>query len=259
MSDATVIVVPARLASQRFPEKLLHPIRGKPLLLWTAERIRAEAPQFPLYFAVDDERLASPLRERGFECVMTRPDHASGTDRIAEANAVIQAGAVINVQADEPLVTGKQIRDLARLLGGGAAMATLAIRFTSREAFLNTNQVKVVISQHGRALYFSRGPIPFDRDRGTAIDDEWVRSHDCYRHLGMYAYDAAFLRSFTSLKAGRLEKLERLEQLRALENHFEIAVGITEEPTVGIDAPEDVTEFEAYLDGVGGKFPTNKE
>jgi 3-deoxy-manno-octulosonate cytidylyltransferase (CMP-KDO synthetase) len=252
MSDATVIVVPARLASQRFPEKLLHPIRGKPLLLWTAERIRSEAPQFPLYFAVDDERLAVPLREQGFECLLTSPDHASGTDRIAEANAVIQAGAVINVQADEPLVTGRQIRDLARLLGGGAAMATLATRFTSREAFLNPNQVKVVISSLGRALYFSRAPIPYDRDHGGAVDDGWVLAHDCYRHLGMYAYDAAFLRAFTALKPGRLEMLERLEQLRALENHYEIAVGVTEDPTVGIDALEDVKVFEAHLDAVGG-------
>lgn len=252
MSDATVIVVPARLASQRFPEKLLYPIRGKPLLLWTAERIRSEAPQFPLYFAVDDERLAEPLRANGFEYVLTRPDHVSGTDRIAEANAKIQAGAVINVQADEPLVTGKQIRDLARLLGSGAAMATLATRFLTREAFLNANQVKVVISRTGRALYFSRGPIPYDRDYGLAIDDAWVESHDCFRHLGMYAYDAAFLRAFTSLKPGRLELLERLEQLRALENQYEIAVGITDEPTVGIDAPEDVAEFEARLDACQG-------
>jgi 3-deoxy-manno-octulosonate cytidylyltransferase (CMP-KDO synthetase) len=252
MSDATVIVVPARLASQRFPGKLLHPIRGKPLLLWTAERIRREAPQFPLYFAVDDERLAAPLREQGFACVMTRPDHASGTDRIAEANATIQAGAVINVQADEPLVSGRQIRDLARLLGSGAAMATLATHFTTRETFLNPNQVKVVISAHGRALYFSRGPIPYDRDCGLAIDDDWVAAHDCYRHLGMYAYDADFLRNFSALKPGRLEQLERLEQLRALENQYVIAVGITEEPTVGIDAPEDVAVFEAHLDAAGG-------
>ncbi len=247
MSDATVIIVPARLASQRFPEKLLHPIFGKPLILWTAERIRKEAPQFPLYFAVDDERLKEVLHDAGYQVVMTRKGHPSGTDRIAEANAEIQAGAVINVQGDEPLVTGAQIRDLARLLGSGAAMATLATPFKTVEDFRNPNQVKVVTGVTGRALYFSRSPIPFYRDGGGAVDPEWIAQGHCYRHLGMYAYEAEFLRSFNSLAPGALEQIEKLEQLRVLEHNHEIAVGLTDEPTIGIDAPEDIPPLEKIL------------
>src|SRR4051812_25276346 len=142
----TAIIVPCRLESTRFPRKLLHPIQGKPLLLWVAERIAREAPEFPLWFAVDDDLLRETVTERGLRAIMTNQAHQSGTDRLAEANRVIGATHVINVQADEPLVSGGQIRALARLLASGAPMATLATPFKRAEDFANPNQVKVVMA-----------------------------------------------------------------------------------------------------------------
>ena len=127
------LIVPCRLESTRFPRKLLHKIRGKPLLLWVAERLAREAPELPLYFAVDDELLRVCVAAQGFEAIMTRADHASGTDRIAEANVKIGAEQVINVQADEPLVSARQIRALVDLIAGPADMATLATPFASAD------------------------------------------------------------------------------------------------------------------------------
>src|SRR4051812_8764329 len=171
----TAIIVPCRLESTRFPRKLLHPIQGKPLLLWVAERIAREGPEFPLWFAVDDDLLRQTVTAAGFKAIMTSRSHQSGTDRLAEANRTIAADHVINVQADEPLVTGGQIRTLARLLAGGAPMATLGTPFKRADDFANPNQVKVVIAPaNKRALFFSRSPIPFARDRGGAVDDAWV-------------------------------------------------------------------------------------
>jgi 3-deoxy-manno-octulosonate cytidylyltransferase (CMP-KDO synthetase) len=247
----TAIVVPCRLASTRFPRKLLHPIKGKPLLVWVAERIAAQAPELPLYFAVDHELLREAVAAHGFKVIMTSPAHASGTDRLAEANRTVGADRIINVQADEPLVSGGQIRELARLIGGEAPMATLATPFRSAVDFGNPNQVKVVFRRDGRALYFSRSRMPFSRDLGPAIDDAWVAANPCYKHLGLYAYQAELLEKFASLPAGRYEQIEKLEQLRVLENGFDIMVGLTEDPTIGVDTPEDARRFEEALAGRG--------
>jgi len=241
------ILVPCRLESTRFPRKLLHPIRGKPLIIWVAERLAAEAPAMPAVFAVDDELLAQPLEAAGFRWVMTSPAHQSGTDRLAEANRAIGAKFVLNVQADEPLVTRGQLLALERMIRGGAPMATLATRFRNPADFANPNQVKVVVGNDGRALYFSRSPIPFPRERAGAPDAAWLEAHACYKHLGLYAYRADFLESFTKLPPGRLEQVEKLEQLRALENGHAIAVDITEDPSVGVDTPEDAVKFEELL------------
>src|SRR5882724_3278649 len=129
------IIVPCRLESTRFPRKLLHEIKGQPLVLWVAQRIKREAPDFPLYFAVDDD----PLAAKGFKVLMTSPAHQSGTDRLAEANRTVKADRVINIQADEPLVTGAQIRALAELSAGSVPMATLATRFKRIVDFYNPN------------------------------------------------------------------------------------------------------------------------
>ena len=247
MSKLPTIIVPARLASTRFPRKLLHEVRGKPIILWTAERIRAVAPEFPLYFAVDDDALERCLTEAGYQAVRTRPDHPSGTDRLGEANCAVGAEAVINVQGDEPLVTGEQIRALAAGLEGEASIATLAIPFERAEDFANPNQVKVVRDSAGYALYFSRSPIPFARDAAGRVDAAWLAQHRCYRHLGLYAYTADFLKAFSSLEPGFLEQVEKLEQLRAMEHGYRIHVGITDQSTIGIDAPEDIEGFEARL------------
>ena len=277
----TAIIVPCRLESTRFPRKLLHPVRGQPLLLHVAGRIRAQAPELPLWFAVDDELLAAPLRAAGFKTLMTDPRHASGTDRLAEANRTIRAARVINVQADEPLVTGAQIRALARLIAGDTPMATLATPFLTAADFLNPNQVKVVFASPapnraeplappsgrgmgaspgtlaagpsappclaGRALTFTRAPVPFARDRAGHVDDAWVRANPCFKHLGLYAYHADLLEKFSALPPGRYEQIEKLEQLRVLENGRDILVGVTEDPGIGVDTPEDAVKFEAWL------------
>jgi 3-deoxy-manno-octulosonate cytidylyltransferase (CMP-KDO synthetase) len=212
-----------------------------------AERINHVAPNLDLWFAVDDGALRDCLAPGGFRTVMTRVDHASGTDRIAEANRTVGADHVINVQADEPMVTAQQIRLLADLIGGAADMATLATRFSNAEDFRNPNQVKVVCDANGRARYFSRAPIPYPRDRGGEPDDAWVAANACFRHLGLYAYKSRFLEDFALLAPGRLEEIERLEQLRAIENGREIAVGFTYDPTIGVDTPEDARRFEEHL------------
>ncbi|HUG11105.1 MAG TPA: 3-deoxy-manno-octulosonate cytidylyltransferase [Opitutaceae bacterium] len=241
------ILVPCRLESTRFPRKLLHPIRGKPLILWVAERLATEAPAMPAVFAVDDELLARPLEAAGFKWVLTDPRHESGTDRLAEANRTIGAKFILNVQADEPLVTRGQLLALERMIRGGAPMATLAARFRNPADFANPNQVKVVVGHDGSALYFSRSPIPFPRERGGVPDAAWLEAHACFKHLGLYAYRADFLEAFTKLPPGRLESIEKLEQLRALENGQTIAVEITEDPSVGVDTLEDAAKFEALL------------
>lgn len=209
--------------------------------------MREQAPDIPAFFAVDDERLRSVVEEAGFQAVMTRKDHQSGTDRLAEANAQIGADQVINVQADEPLVAAGQIAALRKFLEGGAEMATLATPFRTRKDFLDPNQVKVTMAENGDALYFSRAPMPYNRDGFSSFDDAWVQGAPCYRHLGLYAYQASFLDRFCSLPAGKLEQIEKLEQLRALENGVRIKVGLTDEPSIGIDTAEDAANFAAYL------------
>jgi len=241
------IIAPARLASTRFPEKLLHPIQGKPLILWVAERLESQAPDIDRYFAVDDLKIERVLRDAGHQAIMTRADHRCGTDRLAEANETIGADAIINVQADEPLVAAGQIRALKSMLDAGVSMATLATSFTKRADFLDPNQVKVVISEGGEALYFSRAPIPYNRDAFESFDDAWVAEAPVYRHLGLYAYRADFLNTYCALPQGKLEAIEKLEQLRVLENGYSIQVALTDEPSIGIDTAEDVAAFEAFL------------
>jgi 3-deoxy-manno-octulosonate cytidylyltransferase (CMP-KDO synthetase) len=244
---AFAIIVPCRLESTRFPRKLLHEIKGKPLVLWVAERIVAEAPEFPLWFAVDHALLAECIESAGFRAIMTDSGHRSGTDRIAEANRTVRASYVLNVQADEPLVSAGQLKALARLIQGDCPMATLCTPFKRVVDFYNTNQVKVVTSQTGRALYFSRSRMPYSREFGLTVDDAWVAANPCYKHLGLYAYRADFLEKFVRLPAGRLEEIEKLEQLRALEGGYPIAIEVTDDPSIGVDTPEDAKKFEAHL------------
>jgi 3-deoxy-manno-octulosonate cytidylyltransferase (CMP-KDO synthetase) len=244
---AFAIIVPCRLESTRFPRKLLHPIKGKPLVLWVAERITAQAPDYPLWFAVDHQLLAECLEGAGFRAIMTDAGHPSGTDRIAEANRTVRASYVLNVQADEPLVTGAQLQTLAKLIQGECPMATLATPFKRVVDFYNTNQVKVVMSQNGRALYFSRSRMPYSRDLGLTVDDAWVAANPCYKHLGLYAYRADFLENFVRMPPGQLEQIEKLEQLRVLENGYPIAIAVSDDATIGVDTPEDAKKFEALL------------
>jgi len=246
---ALAVIVPCRLESTRFPRKLLHVIKGKPLVIWVAERITAEAPDFPLWFAVDHPLLAECLESAGFRTIFTDARHPSGTDRLAEANRTVRASYVINVQADEPLVSGAQLHALAKLIQGDAPMATLCTPFKRVEDFHNPNQVKVVRTNTNRALYFSRSPMPYARDLGGKVDEAWLAAHGCYKHLGLYAYKGDFLEQFVRLAPGKLEQIERLEQLRVLENGYPIAIDVTEDPTIGVDTAEDAVRFEQALEG----------
>ena len=247
MSQLPTIIVPARLESSRLERKLLYEINGKPLIIWTAERIKSEAPDFPLFFAVDSSELSECLKSYGFDSILTRADHPSGTDRIAEANETINAEWVINVQGDEPLIQASQIQTLAASLAEGHLMATLATPFTEPEAFYNPNAVKVVRSLNGNALYFSRLPIPYARSLKGEVSTDWLLKNDCYKHIGLYGYSAEFLRSIAKMQRGQLEALESLEQLRILENGHSIYVGLSNEETIGIDTIEDIEDFKAYL------------
>jgi 3-deoxy-manno-octulosonate cytidylyltransferase (CMP-KDO synthetase) len=244
---AFAIIVPCRLESTRFPRKLLHMINGKPLVLWVAERITEQAPDLPLWFAVDHELLVECIEGAGFRAIMTDSAHPSGTDRIAQANRRVRASYVINVQADEPLVTNGQIQSLAQMVQGDCPMATLCTPFKLAKDFNNPNQVKVVINKAGRALYFSRAPIPFSRDTTGGVDDAWVAANPCFKHLGLYAYKADFLERFVTLPPGKLEMIEKLEQLRALGAGYPIAIDVTEDPSIGVDTAEDAERFERLL------------
>jgi 3-deoxy-manno-octulosonate cytidylyltransferase (CMP-KDO synthetase) len=235
------IIVPARLGSQRFPRKLLEPVRGRPLILWTAANLRRIAPQLPLYFAVAEAELAAVLAAEGHASVMTDPGLPSGTDRLAAANRQIGAHRVINVQADEPVLAADHIRQLLQLMETGVDMATLATPFTRLEDFRDPNKVKAVIRPDGEALYFSRAPVPYPRDAADALPP------GAYWHMGIYGYSAGLLEAFSDWQPGRLEQVERLEQLRVLENGRRIGVGITATRTVGVDVPGDIAELERFL------------
>jgi 3-deoxy-manno-octulosonate cytidylyltransferase (CMP-KDO synthetase) len=243
----TAIIVPARVASTRFPQKLLHEVRGKPVILWTAERIRSEASEFPLWFAVDNERLLKLLTDAGYQAMLTDAGHTCGTDRIAEANRTIGADYVINVQADEPLVTGAQIRQLAELIQGEVPMATLGTPLKYEKDYTNPNHVKCVCDVSGHALMFSRAPIPYFRDSQGLFDARRAAEVPLLIHLGLYAYHRGFLDRFASMPPGRLEQAERLEMLRVLEQGYRIAVGVTLDALIEIDTLEQVAEFEAVV------------
>ncbi len=240
MADSSLptIIVPARLASSRFPRKLLADAGGMPLILRTANRLLEQAPEYEVIFAVDGEELAAPLVQAGFNYVITDPDLPSGTDRIASANQTLQKEEVLNIQADEPMVTREHIFALTKAVQRkGADLATLATPFSSTEDFHDPNQVKVVIDRNGFALMFSRSPIPYDRESAGEFN---ALSH---KHLGLYAYRKEFLDDFFNLPAGKLESLEKLEQLRALENGKSIAVEIVGQGTVGVDTEDDLNSI----------------
>lgn len=241
------IIVPARLASIRFPGKLLSMVQAKPLILWTAERISEVAPEFDLFFAVDGDEIGDVLEASGFSVVKTEPSLASGTDRIAAANLEIMADAIINVQADEPRIDRSHLLALSESLKPqGTSMSTLAVKFSCEKDFHDPNQVKVVCDQLGNALYFTRSSIPYSRNSTW----QWgkVDGDRPLKHLGLYGYTADFLKRFSIFPEGKLEKIEKLEQLRVLELGEKISVSVVESETHGIDTPEDLARFESLLE-----------
>lgn len=214
---------------------------GIPLILRTAQRLDHEAPEYEKFFAVDGEEINVILTDAGYKTIITDPDLPSGTDRIAEANKILRREQIINVQADEPLVNREHIDALTHSLQNPLAdLGTLAVAFESVDDFLDPNQVKVVLSDAGFALYFSRSPIPNKRDGNIEGIFGESFSFKPLKHMGMYAYTSRFLHLFSKSKQGVLEKLESLEQLRALELGFSIAVSVVSSGSIGIDRPGDM-------------------
>jgi 3-deoxy-manno-octulosonate cytidylyltransferase (CMP-KDO synthetase) len=257
------VLIPARLESTRLPRKLLLAETGRPLLAHTVERALAakevsEGAIGRVIVAADDERLCEVARAAGAEGVLTRTDHASGTDRIAEVAATIEEQLVVNVQGDEPEVETAHVLAAARLLQIPAhdddPMGTLAYPITDEAAFRNPNLVKVVLDHDGRALYFSRAPVPFPREGtlpGQASDVARTERKDAWglAHIGLYVYRRDFLLRYSSLPASALEEREKLEQLRALEAGERIRVAVVDPPR---GAPVDTREgYEAFCRRAG--------
>jgi 3-deoxy-manno-octulosonate cytidylyltransferase (CMP-KDO synthetase) len=226
------VIIPARYASTRFPGKPLVDLAGKPMVERVCERA-AQSGASGVHVATDDERIASAVKAHGFKVVMTRADHASGTDRLAEAATQLGLGdqhIVVNVQGDEPLIEPKLIGQLAERLGS-ADMATACHAIHDVASLANPNVVKVVMDATGHALYFSRSRIPYPRE-GEA---------PCFRHAGIYAYRVGFLRRYAALAPAPLERTEALEQLRALWHGHRIAVVVSEtDIPPGVDTPQDL-------------------
>ena len=254
-----IVIIPARLASTRLPNKPLLDIAGKPMLQWVWERARQSAAS-RVVVATDDQRVADVVTAFGGEVCMTKTTHESGTDRlqeVAEQLALDDEQIIVNVQGDEPLIPPAVINQVAQNLASSerAGIATLAKRIRHRDEVFNPNVVKVVVDNTLHALYFSRAPLPWDREAwqqislndnseisATKLESEWAR------HIGIYAYRASFLHSFVRWPVGRLERLEKLEQLRALENGVAIHVDESwEEIPPGVDTADDLERVRLFL------------
>lgn len=220
-------------------------IAGKPLIQHVVERCREAQRLSDVIVATDDRRIAE-VAGRFCRVEMTRDDHPSGTDRIAEVAARIDCDAVVNVQGDEPLIAPEVVEAVAKSLDE-SEMSTAATAMADARELSNPNVVKVVVNQFNRALYFSRRTIPFLRDAASRSDAEQLAAFPFLKHLGIYGYQREALLRFVSWPMSRLEQAERLEQLRALENGIEIAVVRVDYESVGVDAPEDVARVESLL------------
>lgn len=243
------VVIPARYASMRLPGKPLLDIAGKPMIQWVVEAAQKSGADEVLV-ATDDERIRAAVHKCA---VITRADHPSGTDRIAEvasAKGWSEEVIVVNVQGDEPRLTPVSIDQVASLLARDrqAEIATLCTPISELAEFLNPNAVKVTFDDRGHALYFSRAPIPWNRDTAPAGLESQQAFDGAYRHLGIYAYRVGALKRMTALAPGRLEMLEKLEQLRALQAGMRIAIAIAAEPPpAGVDTPEDLERVRALF------------
>ncbi len=246
-------IVPARMNSARLPGKALADIAGMPMVVHCAMRARDSGAR-RVVVATDHEAIAVVVRAAGVEVVLTRPDHETGTDRVAEAARLLKLPPneiVVNVQGDEPLMDPDMIRSVAERLESGAAcvMTTACYPISDRLHFESSSAVKVVLNQAGEALYFSRAPIPWPRDGFANPKAPWPAGLPAWHHVGLYAYRASFLEDFTKLSRSPLESFEALEQLRALWHGYRIAVVITDRaPALGVDTPEDLENVRALFD-----------
>ena len=254
-------MIPARYASTRFPGKPLIDLQGKPMVVRVAERAARSAAAH-VVVATDDQRIAEACTRAGVAVAMTRSDHATGTDRLSEVVsqlALADDAVVVNVQGDEPLIPASVIDQVAALLQQepGAAIATLCHPIHDIADAINPNVVKCVLSEGSDALYFSRSPIPYARDDWSAGPDVMPSSLPMYRHIGLYAYRASFLRLFPTLTIPAIERFEALEQLRALAHGYRIRVAVIDAPLPpGIDTPEDYQRLRERYSTIGESFFT---
>ncbi|RYY89504.1 MAG: 3-deoxy-manno-octulosonate cytidylyltransferase [Comamonadaceae bacterium] len=257
---AFTVLIPARLASTRLPDKPLADIAGRPMVVRVAERAR-QSSAARVVVATDTERIAEACATHGVEAVLTRSDHPSGSDRLAEACTRLGLDGddvVVNVQGDEPLIDPGLIDAVAGLLAARpqASMSTAAHAIGTLEEFTNPNVVKVVLQADGLALYFSRAPIPWWRD-GSPDGVAGLPTPRPLRHVGIYGYRAAFLRAFPQLPSAPVEQCEALEQLRALWHGHRIAVHVTDHaPGPGVDTPADLERVRALFSQGGGTSRT---
>jgi 3-deoxy-manno-octulosonate cytidylyltransferase (CMP-KDO synthetase) len=252
MHARAVAIIPARFESTRLPGKPMAMLAGRPMICHVAERTRRARGIARVLVATDDQRIADAVRAGGTEAVLTRRDHPSGTDRLAEVVQSTDLGrevdVVVNVQGDLPLLDPAMVEQLAARMAGESAlpMATLASPIHDPDEWRSPHVVKVVTDRAGRALYFSRSPIPADRDGARTAGEPFG-----WRHIGMYAYRRDVLLRLATLPPSPLERRERLEQLRALENG--IAIGVVEwtatEPVIEVDTADDLVRAQAVMDG----------
>jgi len=243
-----VVVIPARYASVRLPGKPLLDIAGKPMVVHVADRGHESGAQ-EVIVATDDSRIHQAVAQYGHTALMTRTDHASGTDRIAEIAGIRgwpDDLIVVNVQGDEPRIPPQLIRSVAEQLVNhrDAAIATACHRIHSAAEMFDPNVVKVVLDRNGYAAYFSRAPIPYARDAFKVDMSRLPEGLPVYRHLGLYAYRCSFLKIYSTLAPAAVERFESLEQLRALWHGYRISVAVTDQaPDPGVDTPEDLEKM----------------
>ncbi|MFD2366107.1 3-deoxy-manno-octulosonate cytidylyltransferase [Pseudoduganella sp. GCM10020061] len=240
---AFTVIIPARLASTRLPNKPLADLGGKPMVVRVAERAQLSGAT-RIVVATDHPDIEAACCAHGVEVCMTRADHPSGTDRIAEVAQQLGLGAdevIVNLQGDEPLIDPALLAAAAALVQPGVPMATCAHPIADPAEVFNPNVVKVVLDKQGRALYFSRATIPWHRDAFAKSTSTLPPGYAPLRHIGLYAYSAAFLQQYPTLEPAPLEQVEALEQLRVLWHGYPIAVHITPDaPGAGVDTPEDL-------------------
>jgi 3-deoxy-manno-octulosonate cytidylyltransferase (CMP-KDO synthetase) len=250
-TDSRVIaVIPARWASSRFPGKPLALIKGKPMIQWVFEAACKAKTVSEVIVATDDERILNAVNGFGGNVVMTSPDHESGTDRIAEVVRDKECEIVVNVQGDEPLIPPENIDLIVQpLLAGAESTVTLKILIKTRDELMDPNITKVVVDHSGCALYFSKAPIPWDRDGGLLKKSSFAPflKPFWYKHIGLYAYRKKFLLEFSGLPESGLEKIEQLEQLRILASGGKIKVVETELDSIGVDCEADLVKLEKRL------------
>ncbi len=238
----TAALIPARMASERFPEKLMKDLLGKSVILRTYEAAVNSRLFDEVFVITDHQDILNEIKNHGGKALMSKKNHATGTDRIAEFAPDIKADIIINIQGDEPFIDTRQLQSLIEVFENDTRqiidIASLMIAIKNEKQFLNPNNVKVVTDENNFALYFSRAPIPYPRSNGFQT---------AYKHIGVYAFRKSVLMEIANLQESKLEKIEKLENLRFLENGYRIKMITTDHINFGIDTEEDLLEAQKFL------------